>query len=168
MLLSEKVRKIARRTATPPAMTGCRSAPIPGRSIFFTCFAATICSRSHLRPSHVIAALAPSPSRDAARIEEIARIVPDEPSVCSQPSASSRRFTDRISTCALISAFSNDSSVIFPSSKKRFVQDTQPMSRLASSRISKASPTISSVLPPPMSTTRRRARSPRPPRPGGA
>lgn len=156
MLLIASVRNTARRIATPPAITGWRSSPSPGMSIFFTLRASTSRSRSHFNPSQVMIPLPPSRSRSA---EATDRIVPEEPSTCSQPSAIRRRFAGRISTCALISARSNASSVIFPSSKKRSDQETQPMSRLASSRTSNPSPTITSVLPPPMSTTSRRPRT---------
>ena len=85
----------------------------------------------------------------------IALMVPELPTAVCQCPASNMRLTGRSSTRPASTARSMASRLILPSAKKRRLMLTQPMNRLSRSVASSPSPRITSVLPPPMSTTSR-------------
>ena len=85
----------------------------------------------------------------------MARTVPELPALVSQPRRRNAACTGSSSRRAARRARSKRLAEILPSRKKRSLKETQPICRLSSSRGFSPSPMISSVLPPPMSTTRR-------------
>src|SRR6266404_2811176 len=86
----------------------------------------------------------------------MARTVPELPVQVSQPRRRKVACTGSSSRRAARRARSMRLAEILPSRKNRSLSATQPICRLSSSRGVSASPMMSSVLPPPMSTTRRR------------
>ncbi len=86
----------------------------------------------------------------------MARTVPELPAQVSQPRRRNAACTGSSSRRAASRARSKRLAESLPSRKKRSLSDTQPICRLSSSSGVRPSPMMSSVLPPPMSTTSRR------------
>ena len=145
--------KSACRIATPPGNTRARSGRRPRSLSSSTWPASIIVLRSRLSAAAVI------PFRDhpfMRRMFSAERIVPDAPTAWDQPDSRNERSMVRNSLCAFMRAAWNASRVRAPSAKYFFVSPTHPTLRLWTSCASKCSPRMHSVLPPPMSTTRRR------------
>ncbi len=140
-------------TATPPAKTGFRSGGRPASSSASTRFARSRASRSSRSPSGVTS---PFVQPFCRRTSPTAVIVPDAPKASTHPALRSGRFALRSCRSAAITASSNRRGVSLPSSKNRSEWETHPMRREWETLASNPSPTITSVLPPPMSTASRR------------
>ncbi len=110
----------------------------------------------HLIPGRSIT---PFGAPRATMISETARVVPDAPKAASQPYLRKRAATGSSSSCAAVRARFMRFSLIVPSEKCSTVRLTQPMYRLSRRFVARPSPMMSSVLPPPISTTSRRPAS---------
>src|SRR5437764_8370193 len=135
-----------------PGNTGRRSSVI-GSSLSSRVWPASIeYSMARLIPAGVMA----SAWGSSARIESpIARTVPELPAQASQPRRRNAACTGSSSRRAARRARSMRLAEILPSRKKRSLKATHPICRLSMSSGVSPSPMMSSVLPPPMSTTRR-------------
>ena len=102
-------------------------------------------------PFHVVGSVSPAAAR-ASRTS--CSIVPDEPTMTSWPIWLARRAkSDTIAATWRRHDDTADGWTFDPSGKKRFVSRSAPSLRLATASRLPRSPTMSSVLPPPMSHT---------------
>ena len=102
-------------------------------------------------PFHVVGSVSPA---DARASRTSCSIVPDEPTMTSWPIWLARRAkSDTIAATWRRHDDTADGWTFDPSGKKRFVSRSAPSLRLATASRLPRSPTMSSVLPPPMSHT---------------
>ncbi len=101
--------------------------------------------------------MTPAPPPRASVTLATARTVPEAPTARSQPRRRNPASTGSNWVRAASTARCQARPLRRPSGKWARVQLMHPMCRLSRSRGFKPSPTMTSVLPPPMSTTRRRS-----------
>ena len=148
--------RTADSTATPPGSTGRRSS-LSSLSLTASTCRALISSRLMRRSA---ARSIPFSHHPAARaMAAIDRIVPEEPTVESQPASRYCRSIGSNSTAAASTARFIEFLSIRPPGKNLRLMLTQPMYRLSRYSGVKPFPMMHSVLPPPMSMTRRRSPS---------
>ena len=143
-------------TATPPGSTGRRSSLSSLSLTASTCRART---SSRRRRRNAPASTPFSHQPEARAIAATALMVPEQPTAERQPASRYWRSIGSNSTRAASTARFIECLSILPSGKNRRLRLTQPMYRLSRCTGVKPLPTMHSVLPPPMSTTRRRSPS---------
>ena len=146
--------RAADNTATPPGSTG-RLWSLSSRSLTAsTCLALTSAPRRRRNAARST----PCSHQPAARaIAAMARIVPDEPTAERHPASRYCRSIGSNSTRDASTARFIECLSTRPSGKNRRLMLTQPMYRLSRCIGVKPLPMMHSVLPPPMSMTRRRS-----------